>query len=286
MALGLFRCFLQLCVPGIGVRYKTVKPLPRPQSPAKRIPLESSSQAGAEQLQLPPVSRICVPVERSRRPIFVGPFSMVPKAIHFPPGEIPGEEGPRGTFLVDRDALRVDEPNCKLHSVARKVDLRREPRPIEESVLQQCTAAWNAELSTGGAPGNQRPNRQNCRRSGALSSNRSAWVGAKRWSGRPDSNRGPPAPKAGALPGCATPRHDVLLYSKAVCALLPPGLLFPESCGSGLRPNLPTHPIHLKPFYFRRILFREILATKGTPPNDRKGSLDHRRKWRARHFGY
>ena len=26
-------------------------------------------------------------------------------------------------------------------------------------------------------------------------------------SGRPDSNRGPPAPKAGALPGCATPRH-------------------------------------------------------------------------------
>ena len=26
------------------------------------------------------------------------------------------------------------------------------------------------------------------------------------WSGRPGSNRGPPAPKAGALPGCATPR--------------------------------------------------------------------------------
>jgi hypothetical protein len=29
------------------------------------------------------------------------------------------------------------------------------------------------------------------------------------WSGRPDSNRGPPAPKAGALPGCATPRREV-----------------------------------------------------------------------------
>ena len=27
------------------------------------------------------------------------------------------------------------------------------------------------------------------------------------WSGRPDSNWRPPAPKAGALPGCATPRH-------------------------------------------------------------------------------
>ena len=26
------------------------------------------------------------------------------------------------------------------------------------------------------------------------------------WSGRPDLNRRPPAPKAGALPGCATPR--------------------------------------------------------------------------------
>ena len=26
------------------------------------------------------------------------------------------------------------------------------------------------------------------------------------WSGRRDSNPGPPAPKAGALPGCATPR--------------------------------------------------------------------------------
>ena len=27
------------------------------------------------------------------------------------------------------------------------------------------------------------------------------------WSGREDSNLRPPAPKAGALPGCATPRH-------------------------------------------------------------------------------
>ena len=28
----------------------------------------------------------------------------------------------------------------------------------------------------------------------------------ERWSGRLDSNQRPPAPKAGALPGCATPR--------------------------------------------------------------------------------
>jgi len=30
--------------------------------------------------------------------------------------------------------------------------------------------------------------------------------GGRTKSGRPDSNRGPPAPKAGALPSCATPR--------------------------------------------------------------------------------
>src|SRR3954466_5802861 len=31
------------------------------------------------------------------------------------------------------------------------------------------------------------------------------------WSGRADLNRGPPAPKAGALPGCATPRSKWIL---------------------------------------------------------------------------
>jgi hypothetical protein len=32
-------------------------------------------------------------------------------------------------------------------------------------------------------------------------------AGNDRWSGREDSNLRPPAPKAGALPDCATPRH-------------------------------------------------------------------------------
>jgi hypothetical protein len=36
------------------------------------------------------------------------------------------------------------------------------------------------------------------------------------WSGRPDLNRGPPAPKAGALPGCATPRQLLALDSTAL----------------------------------------------------------------------
>ena len=42
------------------------------------------------------------------------------------------------------------------------------------------------------------------------------------WSGRPGSNRGPPAPKAGALPVCATPRllsrlGHTLLDSAVLC---------------------------------------------------------------------
>jgi hypothetical protein len=33
------------------------------------------------------------------------------------------------------------------------------------------------------------------------------WNQQEVWSGRGDLNARPPAPKAGALPGCATPRH-------------------------------------------------------------------------------
>ena len=38
----------------------------------------------------------------------------------------------------------------------------------------------------------------------------------EKWSGRLDSNQRPPAPKAGALPGCATPRHLKISDSTAV----------------------------------------------------------------------
>src|SRR5712691_7065868 len=41
------------------------------------------------------------------------------------------------------------------------------------------------------------------------------------WSGRADSNRGPPAPKAGALPGCATPRQNQVLILTYFPSLLP-----------------------------------------------------------------
>ena len=36
----------------------------------------------------------------------------------------------------------------------------------------------------------------------------------EKWSGREDSNLRPPAPEAGALPGCATPRHYKLRYGE------------------------------------------------------------------------
>src|SRR5579859_4250410 len=44
------------------------------------------------------------------------------------------------------------------------------------------------------------------------------------WSGRADLNRGPPAPKAGALPGCATPRQNktatsLPFHPKGRCAI-------------------------------------------------------------------
>ena len=35
-----------------------------------------------------------------------------------------------------------------------------------------------------------------------------------KWSGRPDLNRGPHAPQACALPGCATPRPHLLSNSR------------------------------------------------------------------------
>src|SRR5438874_398148 len=43
------------------------------------------------------------------------------------------------------------------------------------------------------------------------------------WSGREDLNLRPPAPKAGALPGCATPRlnRNIVAYWQAICFTTP-----------------------------------------------------------------
>jgi hypothetical protein len=45
------------------------------------------------------------------------------------------------------------------------------------------------------------------RREGPLGPGIQRILKGKQWSGRLDLNQRPPAPKAGALPGCATPRH-------------------------------------------------------------------------------
>jgi hypothetical protein len=42
-------------------------------------------------------------------------------------------------------------------------------------------------------------------------------ISLSNWSGHEDSNLGPPAPKAGALPGCAMPR--LLIWPKCELAL-------------------------------------------------------------------
>ena len=43
----------------------------------------------------------------------------------------------------------------------------------------------------------------------------------REWSGRPDLNRGPLAPKASALPGCATPRMGLWNHSAKLGGLCP-----------------------------------------------------------------
>src|SRR5258705_9803444 len=45
---------------------------------------------------------------------------------------------------------------------------------------------------------------------------------SENWSGREDSNLRPPAPKAGALPGCATPRKTTINSRRqGLCRSLP-----------------------------------------------------------------
>ena len=52
------------------------------------------------------------------------------------------------------------------------------------------------------------------------------------WSGRGDLNSRPPAPKAGALPGCATPRHRCGTHSKGLSNFLPVSIhrFWPRPC--------------------------------------------------------
>ncbi len=55
------------------------------------------------------------------------------------------------------------------------------------------------------------------------------------WSGRLDLNQRPPAPKAGALPGCATPRLCCCTNSKPGLRWAPCAAVKPGGCGPGIR---------------------------------------------------
>ena len=58
------------------------------------------------------------------------------------------------------------------------------------------------------------------------------------WSGRGDLNARPPAPKAGALPGCATPRlYSFYTASGPGCSMLRPHCIKTTSVLGGLYQN-------------------------------------------------
>src|ERR1700728_3867742 len=68
----------------ISARYNAGNPIPRPQSLANTIALESNSQAGDSLLQFPPVSCRSAPVATLRSQICLGPLRSGSNAIHCP----------------------------------------------------------------------------------------------------------------------------------------------------------------------------------------------------------
>ena len=74
----------------------------------------------------------------------------------------------------------------------------------------QLQASWTWYTPFNHIPDNSRAARQIASIAEDSANSRSSfmlWRFLLNWSGRLDSNQRPPAPKAGALPGCATPRH-------------------------------------------------------------------------------
>jgi hypothetical protein len=68
---------------------------------------------------------------------------------------------------------------------------------MEREELEKLGGIFDGRMFTG----------QKMRRSELSEDTPVAGTAWNHWSGRPDLNWRPPAPKAGALPGCATPRH-------------------------------------------------------------------------------
>ena len=84
----------------------------------------------------------------------------------------------------------------------------RRPREDSQSVAKGPEAPESTRRSTGGPSSDPaargRPVVRRLRPGAESREPKAEWSD---WSGRRDSDPGPPAPKAGALPGCATPRH-------------------------------------------------------------------------------
>jgi hypothetical protein len=95
-----------------GARYKEGNPNPRPQSLAKRMPLESNSQAGEELLQFPPVNCLSLPVAKSRSQIREGPFCADSNATNFPSGETTETLKSAGTGIARGIVSPVVGSNC------------------------------------------------------------------------------------------------------------------------------------------------------------------------------
>ena len=72
------------------------------------------------------------------------------------------------------------------------------------------------------------------------------------WSGRPDLNRRPPAPKAGALPGCATPRQVGLRFYR---------IHFVIAIDSGRNFSVFSHTIHRAAHEFTGAVSRYLSTT-------------------------
>ena len=95
--------------------------------------------------------------------------------------------------------------------------------------------------------------------------NSNGFFRAVAWSGREDLNLRPPRPERGALPGCATPRRNGLLYSNVLAAVKKGLLNFNAHLGIPLAKSLPVQTKE-----YSRVLLHEGAIFKPTVPPGKK----------------
>ena len=95
--------------------------------------------------------------------------------------------------------------------------------------------------------------------------NSNGFFRAVAWSGREDLNLRPPRPERGALPGCATPRRNGLLYSNVLAAVKKGFLNFSVRLGIPLAKSLPAQTKA-----YSRVLLLEVAILKPPVPPGKK----------------